>query len=273
MATKDKNIQRQSAFSINRRHPPVGFVRGNGSLVSVAGAGIYKCYANDEIVTTSGSQAFRCPELAGFGDDYFNGWTLMFQGNCANTSNLGKGEQNFVTDYHDDGTFDTDVDWSGNVQQGDEFLLSFPQALGGRILVPAKHHASPLASTDLWSISGPIIVYDIFGIVTTTAIQAQATTVQLKFDPDDGGSDVALDAGSYDATGAAIGTIIRWTGDLSDALAASLDVAEAPSYDSPAYGVVIGQAGDIKVVYGAASTGQINWFIRYESIIGAVTQS
>ena len=159
----------------------------------------------------------------------------------------------------------------GAVTSTDTLMAYLKQLVNGiPEIVAGATDSSPLASMDLWSISGPVLIWDIWGIVTTTAIQAQATTVQLSFDPDDGGSDVALDAGSYDATGAATGTILRCTRDFSEAIIASLDAAEVTDYHSEP--VIIGQAGDIKVTYGAASTGQINWFLRYSKIgTGVVT--
>lgn len=155
-----------------------------------------------------------------------------------------------------------------------ESLMAYLKQLVAGVpeIVAATPVASPLASGDLWSCSGPVLIHDIWGIVTTTAIQAQATTIQLSFDPDDGGSDVVLDAGSLDATGDAVGTIYRCTRDVSEAIIASLDVCEVTDYHAPA--MIIGQAGDIKVTYGAASTGQINWFIRYTKIgTGVITAS
>ncbi len=128
---------------------------------------------------------------------------------------------------------------------------------------------SPLASMDLWSLSGPVIITDIVGIVTTTAIQAQATNTKISFDPDDGGSDVDLCA-NLDATGDVTGTIYRITGDFSDALVSGLDALESSGHDVKK-GIPLSQAGDIKVTYGATSTGQINWFIKYESLGGVIT--
>jgi hypothetical protein len=136
-------------------------------------------------------------------------------------------------------------------------------------IVAGTTDTSPLGSMDLWSCSGPVLIHDIWGIVTTTAIQAQATNCKLSFDPDDGGSDVDL-CTNLDLTGAAVGTILRVTRDVSEALIASLDVAEVTDYHAPA--MIIGQAGDIKVTYGAASTGQINWFLMYTKIgTGVIT--
>ena len=152
-----------------------------------------------------------------------------------------------------------------------ESLMAYLKQLVAGIpeIVAATPVASPLASADLWSCSGPVIVHDIWGIVTTTAIQAQATTVTLSFDPDDGGSDVNLNT-AVDANAAPTGQIIRCTKDVSEAALSFLDVAEATDIQAP--GIILSQAGDIKVTYGAASTGQINWFIRYSKIgTGVIT--
>lgn len=164
----------------------------------------------------------------------------------------------------------SDAAAAGGVSTSESLMAYLKQLVGAvPVLVAGTTDTSPLASMDLFSIdSGPVIVDEIFGIVTTTPIQAQATTIQLSLDPDDGGSDVALDAGSYDATGAATGTIIRCTKDFSDALLASLDAHEATTFES---GGIIMQPGDIKVTYGAASTGQINWYVLYRSLGGVIT--
>lgn len=158
----------------------------------------------------------------------------------------------------------------GVVTETDKLMAYIKQLVAGvPEIVAATPVASPLASADLWSCSGPVIIHDIWGIVTTTAIQAQSTTVTLSFDPDDGGSDVNLNT-AVDANGYPTGQIIRCTKDVSEAALGFLDVAEATDIQAP--GIIISQAGDIKVTYGAASTGQINWFIRYTKIgTGVIT--
>jgi hypothetical protein len=136
-------------------------------------------------------------------------------------------------------------------------------------IVAGTTDTTPLGSMDLWSCSGPVLIHDIWGIVTTTAVAAATTNCKLSFDPDDGGSDVDLCA-NLDLTGKAVGTILRVTRDVSEALIASLDVAEVTDYHAPA--MILGQAGDIKVTYGAASAGQINWYLMYTKIgTGVIT--
>ena len=158
----------------------------------------------------------------------------------------------------------------GAVSETESLMAYLKQLVAGvPEIVAATPAASPLASGDLWSCSGPVLINDIWGIVTTTAIQAQATNCKLSFDPDDGGSDVDL-CTNLDLTGDAVGTIYRVTRDVSEALIASLDVCEVTDYHAPA--MILGQAGDIKVTYGAASTGQVNWFIQYTKIgTGVIT--
>ncbi len=146
-----------------------------------------------------------------------------------------------------------------------ESLMAYiKQLVGQREYVAATPVVSPLATGDLFSITGgPVLVHEIFGIVTTTAIQAQATTIQLNLDPDDGGTNVDLSSNTLDATGDVTGTVYRWTKDFSEDVIALLDAFEATDIQAP--GVIL-MPGDILVTYGAASTGQINWYAIYERI-------
>lgn len=151
-----------------------------------------------------------------------------------------------------------------------ESLMAYVKQIAQNVpeIVAGTTDTSPLGSMDLWTISGPVLILDIWGIVATV-IQTQATNCKLSFDPDDGGSDVDL-CTNVDLTAAATGSIIRITRDVSEAAIISLDVAEVTDYHSEA--MIIGQAGDIKVTYGAASTGVVNWYLRYVKIgTGVVT--
>jgi hypothetical protein len=147
--------------------------------------------------------------------------------------------------------------------------MSYVKSLAGNIpqLVAGTTDTSPLASMDLWTTNGMVAIHEIFGVVGTV-IQTQATTVQLLFDPDDGGSDVALCAAGLDATADAVGTVYRLTKDFSEDLIALLDAFEATDIQAPP--IILGQAGDIKVAYGATSTGVINWYCLYTSLGGVL---
>ena len=185
MATKDRNVERQSAFSVGKLHKATGFQRGNNAIVSVGNAGIYKAIANEGIVTITGSQAFRDPCLAGFGDDYFNGWVLIHQGNCRNTSLLTKGQMNIISDYHDDGTFDTDWDWKDPddntaavttfyVQAGEEFLLMPMELLPdgmmkweNAVVMTATPTTGTQASHEVFTVTG-LVEVKLLNLVTTS---------------------------------------------------------------------------------------------------------
>ncbi len=257
--------------SILKFAPAMNRLLGRQVMHSVnTGGGLYaKAQA---VVTTTTAQSMTFKALRGYGDDYFNGWYAVGQ-ECTNIAEL---EANRVTDYTSrTGIFSFGDDWSGNPAKNDVLRIISPEAMAagstGR-WIRGTLDATPLLLTnmDLWSTTGPVVITGLFGIVTTTAVEAQATTTKITFDPDDGGSDVDLCA-TVDATGAATGKIIRLTGDVSDAAIISLDVAEAFGYNLRRGGLILSQAGDIKVIYGAQdSDGQINWYIRYESINSSI---
>jgi hypothetical protein len=122
---------------------------------------------------------------------------------------------------------------------------------------------SPLASMSLWTVSGgPVMIHEIFGVVATV-IQTQATTIGLLLDPTDAGSNVALSGTSTDGSALPTGHLLRWSKDFSEDVLTLLDAVEATDVQAP--GVIV-MPGDIEVVYGATSTGVINWFALYSRI-------
>lgn len=158
----------------------------------------------------------------------------------------------------------------GAVSDAETLMAYLKQLVGAEVkeFVAGTTDTSPLASMSLWTITGgPVMVHEIFGVVTTTLIQTAATTVQLILDPTDGGTNVVLSAAGLDATADATGTIYRWTKDFSEDIIALLDASEATDIQAP--GVIL-MPGDIEVVYGATSTGQINWYCRYSSLGGVL---
>ncbi len=156
----------------------------------------------------------------------------------------------------------------GAVSETETLMAYLKQLVGGEVkeFIAGTTDVSPLASMSLWTITGgPVMVHEIFGVVTTTLIQAQATTIKLILDPTDGGTNVDLSSAGLDATGDATGTLYRWTKDFSEAIIALLDAMEATDIQAP--GVIL-MPGDIEVVYGDTSTGQINWYCQYSSLGG-----
>ena len=176
----------------------------------------------------------------------------------------------------------SDVDFTETIGRKGDAMLLFPRANGsiaavlrgisaGNAAVAGKADTTPLANMELWTIDGgAVIIRDIIGIVTTTAIGAGACNCKITYDPDDGGADVDLFA-NVDIDAQPTGAIIRATGDISDDAIISLDVAEASGYDANKGGIVISAAGDIKVIYSATPAGQVNWFIRYTSLGGVLS--
>ena len=254
------------ANSISQFSPVIARQVGTTVVHGVnTGGGLYGRV--NAVVTTTGSQSMTIKALRGYGDDYFNGWYAI----GANCTNIADAEPNIIEDYTSStGIFTFGVDWSGSPAVTDVVRIIPPEWMisSGGLWVKATSDASPLTSGDIFSISGLVKVYEIIGVVTTV-IQTQATTVQLKLDADTGaGLDINLSAGSADLTAKPAGSLIRWTGDFSDDLQFSADSAqEAPGFDVSANGVIM-YAGDITVTYGAASTGKIDWYARYEPIFG-----
>ena len=135
------------------------------------------------------------------------------------------------------------------------------------MLVAGTTDTTPLATMDLWSITGgPVMVHEIFGIVGTV-IATAATTIALSLDPDDGGTPVVLCTNTYDATADEVGHIIRLTKDASEDVIGLLDVHEATDIQGPG---IVCMIGDILVTYGAASSGVINWYCLYTSMGGVL---
>jgi len=164
----------------------------------------------------------------------------------------------------------SDAAAAGSVTTTESLMAYVKQLVGSQPeFVSGLTDTTPLASMNLFTITGgPVMIHEVFGVVTTTAIQAQATTIKLQLDPTDGGTDVDLCSAGLDATGDATGTIYRLTKDFSEALIALLDVSEATDIQAPG---VICQPGNIKVVYGDTSTGQINWYCIYSRLGGVLT--
>ena len=158
------------------------------------------------------------------------------------------------------------TDTARGLEAATRSLMSYVKGIGG-LWVAGTTDTSPLASMDLWSTNGMVEIHEIIGIVATV-IQTQATTIQLQFDPDDGGTDVDLCAAGTDATADAVGTIYRLTKDFSEDIIALLDAMEATDIQAPP--IILSQAGDIKVAYGATSTGVINWYCKYKPITGVL---
>lgn len=122
--------------------------------------------------------------------------------------------------------------------------------------------------TSLFDISGDVAILDIWGVVGTI-IQAAATDYKLVFDPTVAGADVDLCA-VLDINADAVGTRYRLTGDISDAMIATLNMVESSGYDMGKSPIHL-SAGKIHANSSAARTGVIAWYVRYISLGGIIT--
>ncbi len=125
-----KNPGRAPLQTMGAHVPPVG--SQIGGLIRTKQHTALKAEARADIVTTSGLIAFKDPALAGYGDDYFNGWWVIYRANNVNVngSNLTVGEMSQIQDYTDDGTIKftgASYDFTAAISQGDEFILLPPE--------------------------------------------------------------------------------------------------------------------------------------------------
>jgi hypothetical protein len=220
--------------------------------------------------TATSGQLFRDGAMAGYGNGYFVGWTCQFVVNNLNTSNLKWGESKVVAGYIDKmGEFSFADNFNGAAVKGDEFILTPPT---GDIIVKAKQVTITTTIADLFSIDdGFVRIKEIIGRVTV-AVQAQATTVFMQFDADSGAANLAITATTGDLNALGIGTLIRYTGDFSDAFMISATTGDIIEGTEMTANTIMGE-GDITIDAGAVSSGEIEWTLIYESLGGRVTAS
>jgi len=134
-------------------------------------------------------------------------------------------------------------------------------ALGIKVEKTAAVAASG-SNADLFSIDGGAVeVLELVGVVET-ALPAD-TDLDLDFDPDDGGSDVAL-ASTLVADSDVTGTFYTLNTTFGGALVASLDAA-AVGLASGNGSIVFSDSGDINLASsgGGAGGGSIHWYCVY----------
>lgn len=129
--------------------------------------------------------------------------------------------------------------------------------------VAFKRSTSPLTTGTLWTYTGGIAILGAFGIVRTV-IQSQATTAKLSAKND---ALTAVDlCGTGDLNALVAGTIVQLPAALATALpvtatnGVALGLLALPIY------AICTTSGIITVTYGAASTGVVDWYLRWEPI-------
>lgn len=122
-----------------------------------------------------------------------------------------------------------------------------------------KAGSSPLTSGDLFNIAaGRVEIAFLYGIVRTP-VQAQSTTIKLTVNLDGGGAS-DLTSAEYDANGVAAGTEL-FAQHFSTAPLITSEAEVNLSY-------VVTSSSVISVVYGAASTGVVDWFCMWRPTPG-----
>lgn len=123
-------------------------------------------------------------------------------------------------------------------------------------LVERPAAAMAASPETLFTVSGGLCkITQLIGRVANVAIQGQATTVQIANDPA-GAVAVATLTGATDLNADAIGTLVLPTG-------LATDVAVEATAGRGMQGGWIVQAGIITAIYGAVSTGELEWFLWY----------
>lgn len=118
------------------------------------------------------------------------------------------------------------------------------------------------ASEDLFSCTGDVLITGFYGLVTV-AIPNVSLDFDLAYDPDDGGTDVAL-ATLLAVDNLAAGTWLVLNATTAGALVAGLDVSDGVRLTKP---LALSAGGDIKlnVAGGGAvgTTARVKWGVTY----------
>jgi hypothetical protein len=143
-----------------------------------------------------------------------------------------------------------------------------PIPIGPRLAY--KRSASPLTTGTLWTVTGGILITEIYGIVRTV-VQTQATTVGLS-GKNDSLTAVTYDAATLDLNAAVAGSVIARPAAFASAMvlyangtALGLNLQNTPIVLIPTTSAII------KVTYGAASTGVIDWYMQYMPLVSNTT--
>lgn len=111
-------------------------------------------------------------------------------------------------------------------------------------------------------VGGPCMITHLYGRVEV-AIQGQATTLVLANDPT-GAVAAANLAASTDINGDAVGTLLLPTGLPTDVM------VEATAGGAMARPMIV-QPGIINLTYGAVSTGELSWHLRYIPLVAGAS--
>lgn len=134
---------------------------------------------------------------------------------------------------------------------------SLEAAASGRLVTGAPKALPQSTTGTIFTVTaGPVLVQELFGIVTTV-VQAQATTIAFTSTAT-GLSAVTLSGNTSDLNAAAVGTVVSITGTLASQVVLSAN----QGHIGQATPIFLGP-GTIGVTTGASSTGAIQWYCRY----------
>jgi hypothetical protein len=134
--------------------------------------------------------------------------------------------------------------------------------LKGVLGIPVRRATATVAADqDLFSIDGGLVAVTMFLGQVTTAIGAGSQDLELDFDPDDGGSNVALSTLVL-VDAAPTGQLFTLNPTAAGALVSTLDVAYNAILATP---IVMGP-GDIVLDVTGTEAGSVEWFLAYVPI-------
>ncbi len=160
------------------------------------------------------------------------------------------------------------ADADGSLLERAEFLADgIATAAIGQIQLVVAQSSSPLTSGPIFDYTGIIEIVNIVGLITTE-IQDQATTTQLTLNPDAVGA-YAICA-TVDIVDFLVNTLLSITGTAANGMAATDALGSiAPGQANAVIASSI-TAGELATVFGAASTGVIDWYLQWRPLsIGA----
>ena len=140
------------------------------------------------------------------------------------------------------------------------FVNDYAGNVPTRMVKRAASSLPATASADIFSCNGLVKILGIQGVVTT-AIQNQACTLVLTYDPDNGGSNINMHTAT-DIDNDGLGTVLVVPGAVGSALTESTTVAFVAASGT----AMIMDAGDILWTTNATNTGAIEWYILYQPI-------
>ena len=144
-------------------------------------------------------------------------------------------------------------------------MILLPPVRGENIAF--KRSASPLTTGTLWTYTGGIRVHAINGVVRTI-IQNQTTNLKLSIKND---SLTAIDlCTNVDIDTDAVGTLYSLPAAVGSAMVATTLGAALALLVAP-FEAIPSTSGIITVTYGAASTGVVDWYLRWSPITPGAT--